>query len=294
ANDNNGDVAIKTGDVAVDTSVSNQANTSTVATGACCTNSQGTVVVSGNGADSSNTVSVTNSTTIATTTNQTATITNTVKGTATTGNNTANDNQGSVTIITGNISHMESILTGPINTASVIVGLPDPSYTVKIKGNGAGSVNSANVATSLGVTHTLYNTTNIFNDSFWELLTGGNITNRNNGDVYIKTGDIESKIVIENTANKSYIKDDCCQKNEPPTPTPPTPTPTNKPGDGGGNGGGGGSSSGSSTAANGNILPATGGSWMLFVLIGNIIMLFFGVFLRLRSGRSPGFTYHFV
>jgi hypothetical protein len=33
---------------------------------------------------------------------------------------------------------------------------------------------------------------------------------------------------------------------------------------------------------------------MLLLVIGNIIMLFFGVLLRLRSGRSPGFRYNFV
>jgi hypothetical protein len=38
------------------------------------------------------------------------------------------------------------------------------------------------------------------------------------------------------------------------------------------------------------ILPSTGGNWLLFSLLGNIMMFFLGAYLRLRSGRSPGFV----
>lgn len=307
ASDNNGNVSVETGNISTDTSVSNQANVSIVDANTCCLKDQGSIAVSGNGAGSSNDVDVSNATTITTTTQQTATIVTNITGSAVTGHNRANDNQGDVTIVTGNINHTEEIKTGLINHASVTFGVPSNDYLIQIAGNGAGSVNKLTFSNNTVIHNAVINNANIFNNSFWELITGNNIASRNNGDVTIKTGDITSKISIENKANSSEITEKCC-KIQPtqtlsPTPTPPTPTPQKeegKPG-GGGNGGGGGSSGGgqggssaSAGSSAGNILPITGGNWLVFAILGNIIMLFFGVVLRLRSGRSPGFRYNFV
>lgn len=303
ASKNNGDTAIKTGDVDASTEIANQGNVSVVDASNCCPTGEKSITVAGNGTGSSNSVDATNTTTVTTTTNQTATITNNISGIAITGGNRANDNLGNVTIITGNILHRESIINDPINISSITVGLPSTGYTVKVNGNGAYTNNDVNLRDTVSHISFITNTADIFNNSFWNLITGNNYASRNNGDVFIKTGDIESKVTITNKANISVVKEDCCKlkPSEVPTPTPPSPTPPGgKPGDGnggGGNGGGGGGNgggNGSSTPASGSVLPVTGGgSWAVLLLIGNIIMLFFGVLLRLRSGRSPGSRFNF-
>lgn len=301
ASKNNGDVAIQTGDATSTTTVENQGNVSVVDTSSCCPQGEKSISVSGNGSGSSNTVDVNHTTVISTGSTQTAKITNTISGIVNTGGNRASDNSGDVVIITGNISHKESVINGPINLSFVRVGLPQAGYKVSVNGNGAYSKNNISLAETAFHESYVFNTTDIFNNSFWDLMTGGNIAKRNNGDVLIKTGDIVSEVSIVNKANASVIQEECCKikpSEIPPTPTPPTQTPgENKPGggSGGGNGGGSSGSTGASSGpAGGHILPVTGADWVMIAILGNIMLLLFGVMLRLRSGRSPGFKYNFV
>jgi len=303
ASKNTGEVAIQTGDATSTTQVENQGNISVVDTSGCCPTGEKSIVVSGNGSGSSNSVDVAHKTVITTGSTQTATITNTISGNVNTGGNIANDTSGDVVIITGNILHKEFLRNGPINQSFVHVGLPQSGYKVNVSGNGVYSNNTVAVNEKALHQSYIFNTANIFNTSFWDLMTGGNIANRNNGDVLIKTGNIVSEVSIVNNANTSVVKEDCCKikpSEIPPTPTPPTQSPgENKPGNGGSGGGGnGGGSSGSTGAssgpAGGHILPVTGADWVMIAILGNILLLLFGVMLRLRSGRSPGFRYNFV
>jgi hypothetical protein len=126
------------------------------------------------------------------------------------------------------------------------------------------------------------------------------------GDIAIITGDIETSTeVINDPINQNYIAicTDCDDPNtpNPPDPTdPPDPQPPVDPNppntdNGGGTGGNSGSSNNSDSgtggsvlgASTGSILPATGNSQQLWLLIANILTFLLGCYLRLRSGRSP-------
>lgn len=147
----------------------------------------------------------------------------------------------------------------------------------------------------------------ITNNSFWNLISGNNTANRNNGDVSIKTGNIDFTSDIENgPIASSSVSDYCCEDpkdQEVPSPTPPAPpsqqdeakgtspaSGTGNPGGGSSGGSGGSGNGGPALVAIGKILPATGSSWFFFATVANIVMLFLGMVLRLRSGRSPDFV----
>jgi len=291
ASDNTGNTTITTGNVDTATSITNEANTSVVDQG-CCMDESSSTVISGNGADSINTTSsYTNSSNTAII-NQTATITNIINGTANTGNNTASNNTGNVTIKTGNISALQSISNGWVNLSSVsLPGSGSTSSSVTISGNGAQSYNFANVQKLLNNIVLVENSAVFINEVTMALNTGGNKALVNVGNVDIKTGDIIARTEIKNAANISLVKITCCEeKPENPPANPPAPTSTVS------NSSSGSSAGSSSTpqvqaAAIGKVLPATGGYWAVIFLLGNIIMLFMGAFLRLRSGRSPSLAY---
>lgn len=296
-----GDTAITTGNTSTSVGVENAANTSYANVNACCpAGGPNTITVSGNGEGSNNAVNKSFTTTVNAASNQQATITNTVNGSASTGNNSASNNNGNVSIKTGNIKVNERIINSPVNVARLIIAEGSPEYAIKIAGNGTGSINDITVRNRILVEKTIFNNADIFNRSFWDLITGNNVADDNNGNVLIETGDIDASIKIKNVTNDSYIEDKgCCEEKVTPTPTEkPTPTPT-KPGDGksnggGGNGGGSGSSNGSSAPAGGNVLPVTGGNWIMLAIFANALMLLSGVLLRMRSSKTSGFRYSFV
>ena len=113
-----GDTAISTGDASVSSSVENSLNTSAVDDISCC-NQSTEVKISGNGAGSDNTVSLTQSGGTSINVSNTANITNNVTGTANTGYNKANSNGGSVSIITGNIYALDTIKNTGINIYNI-------------------------------------------------------------------------------------------------------------------------------------------------------------------------------
>lgn len=300
----NGDVAVTTGDTSTDVSIDNSANSSSVDTNCCNTAQSGQITITGNGTGSENGVAVTNTNTSTIDSNNTARITNSISGVANTGNNTSNDNTGgNISIQTGNISVYEKITNGPINSNTVHASSGTQSgYDIKINGNGSWSENLIDLDLSNDVDIRVHNVADILNRSLWILNTGNNNANDNtNGDVSINTGDISfiSKI-INGPINSNTVTVDCCDKEEEqpvggPKPGEQATTPVNavktetKSSD---------SQPGSSgkggevlAAAIGKILPATGNYMTLLFLFGNIAMLFIGVFLRLRSGRSPGISY---
>ncbi len=292
ASNNTGNTTITTGDVDTSTSFSNQANTSIVDEG-CCVSGGSSTTISGNGADSTNSATSTTNTSTTAIINQSATITNIISGTANTGYNTANNNTGNVSIRTGNINSYQSITNGLVNFSSVT--LPSGasvSYSVKISGNGAGSLNNAEINNILDNVVIIENSAFFINDVTMVLNTGGNKALVNVGNVDIATGDIIARTEIKNVANVSKVKITCCEeKKENPPANPPAPTTnvttSSSPS----------SSAGSSSAPQvqaaviGKVLPATGGYWAVIFLLGNIIMLFMGAFVRLRSGRSPSVAF---
>jgi hypothetical protein len=162
----------------------------------------------GNGAGSSNEISVNvqSNTTVEQSNN--ANISNNVEQNLDTGNNQASDNSGDATIATGNISTTTDINNENINKniAGSSCASDCPSgISVNVSGNGAESGNNVNVDINNNTYTNQNNSANITNNVQTNANTGYNEANRNNGDVAIVTGNIYSETNIENSGiNKSY------------------------------------------------------------------------------------------
>lgn len=296
ANENTGgSTAITTGDVNAETTIINAGiNQSYGEVGACCQGDTN-IKISGNGSGSTNGVNYSNNNNTSVTVNNNANIYNSIKGYANTGYNTANKNNGSVSIDTGDITVSDTIKNQSINIAATQANAgTGGSVYITVAGNGAGSENVVAVEQESVVEVEVNNSANIVNESNWELNTGGNTASKNNGEVAIKTGDIVYTTTIENTdINTSIVDVDCCGKDNP---TPPDSNPpTNPPSNGGpctsncGGGTGNGPSAGSSNG--GPVLPVTGVDFtLLFFALVSGIMFILGWYLRLRAGRSPNFA----
>ncbi len=300
ASDNTGgNTEITTGDVSTSTEIANSANVSTVNGGSCDCPTNITTTISGNGPGSQNTVTYSGNSHINIGVNQVANITNNVATNANTGNNQANGNTGNVTIKTGGISVINDIINGPINISKIKIaqGLGIDAL-LKIAGNGTSSLNSINISVNSDTNIAVNNLAEILNNLALNLNTGGNTADSNVGDVKITTGDIWAQIKIKNLANVSEVIVDCGCKQKPGEEKPPILPPgvtTTPPSTGGGDNPPGSSgvvqgATSNAASAVGNMLPATGGNWLFFALLGNILMFLLGAYLRLRSGRGPGFA----
>lgn len=289
ASDNTGgDVSVETGDAGIVLNVENTANVNE-ATYECC-DDPGGVVISGNGADSTNTANAATSNVVVASSVQTANITNNTGNYSNTGNNQASRNDGDVTIDTGNAYVSGKVVNGPVNVYSATISVPTGSPDVLISGNGASSRNIVNIDTSFY--YPIFNTSNAFieNNLVCNANTGDNTADRNLGDVAVITGDAYVDCVVENgPINISKIVIDCCGT-DPGDPTDPVdpgdPVDPTDPGDpgSGGNGGGGGSAQGTSTSAGPAVLGLSNTSsfdkrsllFLLGVIIVNLGVRLFG------------------
>lgn len=297
---NSGSSSISTGNVEVANSTVTDLNHNQAEAGSCACDSSGQAVVTGNGSGSTNSVKY-NSTVVSNViSTNTAHITNTTHGTASTGDNHADNNSGSVSISTGNIKVTDSAKTIANSSNTHLLTSGTGEFNVKIAGNGAGSINTVTLNQTTKNVVNVSNNSDILNLNLWNLITGNNTANGNEGDVSIKTGNIDLTVNIENVLNTNEASVECGCTPTPPPPPPcthdctPVNPPVNPPSSNGGGGSGGGSSSGGQgtlAAATGPMLPATGTPWMLLAILGNLLMLFFGAVLRLKSGRSPGFAF---
>jgi hypothetical protein len=302
ANDNTGgDTSIDTGDIATDIDVANTGNVSVVNVGnnCDCPPESSNSIISENGAESNNNITNQNTNNTYVNVDQVASINNNILVDSNTGDNTANRNNGDVQIKTGDIFTRIKLLNGPLNISKVKVSSGSSiELMLKIAGNGVSSINTINNTEINNIIVNENNLANIINDVVSKLNTGGNDASKNNGDVAIKTGDISTTVSISNLANLNEVVIDCGCKEKPGEEKPPilppgitTTPPTSV---------SGGGAPASSPAVQGvaqemkaalsAILPSTGGNWLLFSLLGNIMMFFLGAYLRLRSGRSPGFV----
>ncbi|EKE00086.1 MAG: hypothetical protein ACD_22C00093G0001 [uncultured bacterium] len=297
-NNTNGDVSITTGDIDITSNIENNGiNQNSVQTGCC----QGGVDIgiSGNGSDSDNTVNFTQNNNTNIDVNNNANVTNNVNGKANTGYNSANNNtNGNVSISTGSIKVSDTIKNNSINVYDIHASSGSVGDTsILIADNGSNSDNSITFTDEQNVVIEVDNSAVIENNSAWDLNTGHNDASGNTGgDVSITTGDILLTSTIDNSKiNVGLVDVDCCKpdqggNNPPPdvTPPPPTITPT-QPCVSNCNPSNDNPSQGSTP---GEVLPVTGASSSLLLLaIANILMLFLGWYLRLRSGRSPNFAY---
>lgn len=299
SNNTGGDTAISTGDINTTTGVSNTGNVSVADVGrGCDCPITSSTIISGNGAGSTNTVNTSNIDNNRVSVNQIANVTNNLVTNADTGNNTASGNNGNVSIVTGNIYAKTSLTNGPLNISRVKVSQgKNVDRLLKIAGNGVSIINTINNTDTNSTTISVNNIANFLNNITNDYNTGGNTANDNVGDVSIATGDIWAEIKVTNLANISEVIVDCGCKPKPGEEKPPLLPPgivTSPPSPTSSSVGGPSPASGSSTASQavaaaiGGLLPATGGSWLFFALLGNIMMFLLGAYLRLRSGRGPG------
>ena len=222
---NNGPAQVTTGDINSDTTVTNNVNQTQV-NQPCCEGTSDTIVtVSGNGEGSVNTVWLTTGQTTQVYITQTAKITNEIHGTAITGQNTASDNSGSVTITTGDIKGKVMIVNG-VNTADIKVSQTgEADTTVKILGNGSNSVNLITFNNQQMTEVFKYEQADILNRLGFVLITGQNTANDNLGPVSITTGDVTfNAAVVNDPVNQNVIDIGCC-----PTKPPVIPPPVNPP-----------------------------------------------------------------
>lgn len=306
ANGNSGNVEISTGDVETNIESTTTANVNQ-ATVDCCAAPSTQTTISGNGANSANTVTTSNKKVIQFASNNTAKTTNTINVTANTGGNTANNNNGNVDISTGKIETLVKSTT-KTNLSSFSFGgccSTDEADSFKIKGNGENSENTISYHNNQIFSISQDNNSIIDNFVFLALNTGNNSANGNLGNITIHTGDIATLVSIQTETNLNEATIDLCcddtdKPEEPTEPENPTTPPTK--GDNGGNSVKGdttdhnsaGSSNGSGSGGAGQIfgitkdlLPDTGGNYLLYMLIANILMFWLGCYLRLRSGRAP-------
>ncbi len=289
-----------TGDSTTTTSIDSTVNVSDVSVNTCCDNNQ-SITVSGNGEGSQNQVTSNNNNSTEVAINQTAVVNNVVSQTAYTGDNKVYGNGGDVSITTGSI-FAKQLVKNSINLAFISVDLgTGGNVQLILKNNGEFSKNIISVSGS-NILQIIKSDLAIVNNYLYgDFNTGGNIVGNNMGDVAIDTGDIYSHMsVINDPINSEKIEIICAAKDVPVTP-PPGPTPETPPsvppptsgespspsstGSSGGNGG-------SALAALTSILPVTGASafhfWVLAVMY--LLTFLFGLYLRLRAGRSPSYA----
>lgn len=206
-----GDVSIDTGDVSQNVEVETAVNSSQVDAGCCPGETE--VKISGNGADSTNTVNLGSTNTTNITTNQSANVRNNLQGSANTGENTANNNTGgNFSIDTGDIKVAGGLTNGPINVSSINASSGTGGVSVDVSGNGAGSTNSVNANFDNQTNASTNFFANLLNFVNWDLNTGRNSANGNTGgNVSITTGDILFDFFIKNgPINSGIIDIDCC------------------------------------------------------------------------------------
>lgn len=301
-----GNTVIRTGDAVQQTEVKNEVNHSVVEQNNCCQSSNTNITVSNNGAFSYNEANVRSSNTTNVNVYQNANVVNNIDTYANTGNNKASYNTDGDTVIkTGDIAAIHKVKNGPINLS--YISLPaaqnSKSQYLAIFGNGFGSWNTIDLDEANETSINVVNVANVLNDLKQNYSTGDNKAKFNtDGDTAILTGDIAAYTIIDNgPINVSKVKIDCeCEKERekkkekekekekeeaPVAPAAPVSAPPSAP-----------NISApapvahaAEAAVSGPQLPVTGNNWIVLALFGNIMMLLLGAYLRLRSGRSPGF-----
>jgi len=216
-----GDTSVSTGNASSDVAVSNDANSNVVSDAGCGCVSNASVVISGNGADSTNTANVTTVNDNAVYQTNDANIHNNVNVGANTGHNKANDNTGGDTSIsTGNTNSTVTVN----NAANANVASLNSSNTnnagdglsATISGNGADSENGIGLSSENSGLLVQANSAYVNNSVYVNAKTGDNSANENtggnsNGDVTITTGSAHANVMVDNMLNfNSADLGNCC------------------------------------------------------------------------------------
>lgn len=170
-----------------------------------------TATVSGNGADSKNSINISSSNSVRINQTNTANISNNVSVVANTGGNTANENTGgNVSISTGNsnvsvgISNIANKNT--LDLSGLCGCLTGTGFDVSISGNGADSHNQIKVGSHNSLHVNQKNNAHV-NNTVWVFSgTGHNVANKNTGgNVSISTGNANSSVSIMNEVNSNSL-----------------------------------------------------------------------------------------
>jgi hypothetical protein len=173
------------------------------------------VVVEGNGAGSDNTAQQTSTNEVVVEQENTSQSSTNVSLTASTGDNTADGNNGEVEITTGDVSTATQVTTTTNSNQATIECCAAPTTQTTISGNGAGSTNTTNTTNTNSIKFASNNTATTTNTINISENTGGNSANNNGGNVSITTGNIETLIktnTFGNVSTFSYLG--CCTEPE--------------------------------------------------------------------------------
>ena len=167
------------------------------------------IVISGNGADSTNKVTVDNDNSTSIKQTNTTNVTNVVETEANTGGNVVSGNTGgSSDITTGNVVTKVNITNGgSTNTANVdLCGCPTGDLTIKVKNNGADSYNKIKVEEENNTWVKQKNNTTFTNVVGTSANTGYNKIKKNtNGSSSVTTGWVKTKVTITNTGSSNVL-----------------------------------------------------------------------------------------
>jgi hypothetical protein len=163
-----------------------------------------TIQVTGNGADSTNWTTVSQSNTTSVSQNNTANVTNNVDADANTGGNDAKFNTGGdVSVDTGDATTDVSVTNALNSNSADVAGCNCAGDTnVTISGNGADSENGVVLGSSNTTSVSQNNDARVRNNIDTDASTGYNDANSNTGgDVSIKTGDAKASATVSTLAN---------------------------------------------------------------------------------------------
>lgn len=165
-----------------------------------------TIEVSGNGADTQNSVSANVSQTTSVSQANTADTTNSIQQSANTGGNSASDNTGDVTnISTGNVTTQTEVANNLNSSTIQSQCCQSHELDINVSGNGENSQNSV-IAEVTSVSNV-----NVSQSASVQTLvsvqanTGDNRANNNGGNVFIRTGNIYGQGNLVNSINYTSI-----------------------------------------------------------------------------------------
>lgn len=210
-----GAVTVATGQANSDVTVDNAINKNVATTGCCDANRTANVIISGNGATSTNGVGLNSTDTNAINQTNVGSVSNNVSTTGNTGQNSATFNtNGSVTVVTGKAKADVSVSTDlNANVAQGGNGAPagNSTMTLAILDNGASSLNAIGA--------TLTRTNSVFqnnNGTVRNTISATGETGKNNagfntgGNVAVVTGDANTTVDVDNHVNFNRAALDCC------------------------------------------------------------------------------------
>lgn len=166
------------------------------------------LIIAGNGADSNNTVNLSQNNSTNVVQNNNASVNNDVNSSASTGNNSASyNNGGNVHVVTGDASTTTNVSTSANLNKADINGCCNSGTNVTVADNAAYSNNTANVSNDSSTNAYQTNNASINNHVNSTSKTGNNDADFNNGgSVVVATGNASTNTSVDNMANANLLK----------------------------------------------------------------------------------------